>query len=98
MRAQHTIDSHVLLRGPSASSASRADSIFRALNRRAAMLSVSDDATVAKCLSASASAMIADSLCRLTAIEPEGCSDTSPAPTTDGAPLLKLVGCFDDEP
>ncbi len=97
MRVQHTIETDGLRGERTPSEKSRAESIFRALNRRAATLSVCDDTTVAQCLSASASAMIADSLCRLTAIEPESCRDTAPTATPDGAPLLRLVGGFEVE-
>ena len=97
MRAQQTKKGEGAGAERSGAERIRAESIFRALNRRAAVLSSSDDTSVSKCLSASASAMIADSLCRLTAIEPEGCSDSQPAATPDGVPLLRLVGGLDDE-
>jgi hypothetical protein len=59
------------------------------------MLAMSDDTAVSTSLSVSASAMIADSLCRLSSIEPEECT-TQPASTPDGAPMLRLVGGLDD--
>lgn len=62
------------------------DAIFRALNKRAADLAASDDITPAQSIAASASAMIADALTRLTPVEPE------PEP----AFTLRLVGGFDD--
>jgi hypothetical protein len=95
MNAHRQVSTEKLAGGTAAKPSSRAESIFRTLNRRAASLAVSDDANVAQSLSASASAMIADSLCRLASVEPESCSGC-PAATPDGAPMLRLVGGLDD--
>jgi hypothetical protein len=60
------------------------EAIFRALNRRAHDLALNDDVAPALRLAASTSAMIADSLTRLTPIEPG-----AKAPAE--APFLRLV-------
>lgn len=95
MNAHRKVSAENFAGGAAAKPASRAESIFRALNRRATSLATSDDANLAESLSASASAMIADSLCRLASIEPEGC-DERPVSTPDGAPMLRLVGGLND--
>lgn len=73
------------LQAPADAVARCREAIFRALNKRAADLAASDDISPAQSIAASASAMIADSMTRLTPVEP--------AP----AFALRLVGSFDDE-
>ena len=95
MSTQRNLSHTDLVGGRAPTQQSRAEATFRTLNRRATMLANSDDTAVATSLSVSASAMIADALCRLSSIEPEECT-TQPASTPDGAPMLRLVGGIDD--
>jgi hypothetical protein len=95
---RHSID-----RPANTAHAPHARDLFRMLNARAQRLALNDDAGVTQGLAASASAMIADALCRLHVAEAAHDEHAAPAATPESFPTattphrLRLVR-GDDHP
>jgi hypothetical protein len=74
--------------------AARPCDLFALLSARAQRLAITDDTGMVESLSASASAMIADSLNRLSEVEPAHDANFAPPPTPEAVhttPRLRLV-------